>query len=37
MVLSSPIILQDYPAIAPESQGDFFDATEIDEILRCGS
>ena len=33
MLLSSPIILQDYPAIAPESQGDFFDATEIDEML----
>jgi len=33
MVLSSPIILQDYPAIAPESPGDLFDGTEIDEIL----
>lgn len=33
MLLSSPIILQDYPAIAPESPGDLFDATEIDEIL----
>lgn len=33
VMLSSPIILQDYPAIAPESQGDFFDATEIDEML----
>ena len=33
MVLSSPIILQDYPEIAPESPGDLFDATEIDEIL----
>ena len=33
LVLSSPIILYDYPAIAPESQGDMFDATEIDEIL----
>lgn len=33
VVLSAPIILQDYPAIAPESQGDLFDGTEIDEIL----
>lgn len=33
VMLSSPIILQDYPAIAPESQGDFFDATEVDELL----
>lgn len=33
VVLSAPIILQDYPAVAPESPGDFFDATEIDELL----
>lgn len=33
VMLSSPIIFYDYPAIAPESQGDFFDATEIDELL----
>jgi hydrogenase maturation protease len=32
-MLSSPIILYDYPQIAPESAGDLFDATEIDEIL----
>src|SRR2546423_3709683 len=32
-LLSSPIILYDYPEIAPESPGDLFDATEIDEIL----
>jgi hydrogenase maturation protease len=32
-VLSSPIILYDYPEIAPESPGDFFDGTEIDEML----
>lgn len=32
-MLSSPIILYDYPEIAPESPGDLFDATEIDEIL----
>jgi len=33
VMLSSPIILYDHPAIAPESHGDFFDATEIDELL----
>src|SRR5207248_4483771 len=33
VVLSSPIILYDHPVIAPESRGDLFDATEIDEIL----
>ncbi|MFG1814732.1 hypothetical protein ACGFIF_13265 [Kribbella sp. NPDC049174] len=33
VLLSSPIILYDHPRIAPESQGDLFDATEIDEIL----
>lgn len=33
LMLSSPIILYDYPQIAPESAGDFFDGTEIDEIL----
>ncbi|MDB4995482.1 MAG: hypothetical protein JWM74_2914 [Myxococcaceae bacterium] len=32
-MLGSPIILYDWPAIAPESQGDFFDATEMDEML----
>lgn len=32
-MLSSPIILYDYPQIAPESHGDLFDGTEIDEIL----
>lgn len=32
-MLSSPIILYDYPQVAPESAGDFFDATEIDEML----
>jgi hypothetical protein len=33
VVLGSPIILYDYPQIAPESKGDLFDGTEIDEIL----
>jgi hypothetical protein len=32
-VLSSPIILPDHPQIAPESPGDLFDATEIDQML----
>ncbi|WP_029247832.1 hypothetical protein [Schlesneria paludicola] len=32
-ILASPIILYDYPQIAQESPGDFFDATEIDEML----
>jgi hydrogenase maturation protease len=33
LMLSSPIILYDYPKIAPESAGDLFDGAEIDEIL----
>jgi hydrogenase maturation protease len=33
VLLSSPIILYDYPQIAPESPGPLFDGTEIDEIL----
>ncbi|MGQ0719657.1 MAG: hypothetical protein ACT4NP_20535 [Pseudonocardiales bacterium] len=33
VILASPIILYDYPVIAPESAGDLFDGTEIDEIL----
>jgi hypothetical protein len=33
LMLSSPIILYDYPRVAPESPGDLFDAGEIDEIL----
>jgi hydrogenase maturation protease len=32
-ILAAPIILYDYPQVAPESPGDLFDATEIDEIL----
>ncbi|MFI7047392.1 hypothetical protein [Streptosporangium sandarakinum] len=34
VLLSSPIILYDYPDTAPESPGDMFDATEIDEMLH---
>ncbi len=33
LMLSSPIILYDYPQIAPESRGDFYDGTEMDEML----
>jgi hypothetical protein len=33
LVLAAPIILYDHPQIAPESQSDLCDATEIDEIL----
>lgn len=33
VMLSSPIILYDYPQIADESAGPLFDGTEIDEIL----
>lgn len=32
-MLSSPIILYDYPQIAPESAGDLCDGLEIDEML----
>jgi hypothetical protein len=33
IMLASPIILYDYPDIAPESVGEFYDSTEIDELL----
>ena len=33
MMLCSPILLYDYPQVAPESAGDFYDATEMDEML----
>lgn len=32
-LLSAPIILSDYPQIAPESPGDMFDGGEIDQLL----
>ena len=32
-VLSSPIILPDYPEVAPESPGDLFDGGEVDQLL----
>lgn len=33
LVLSSPIVMDDHPRIAPESPGDSCDATELDELL----
>lgn len=32
-ILASPIILDDFPRIAPESPGDLFDGGEIDQLL----
>lgn len=32
-MLASPIILSDYPQIAPESPGLLFDSGEIDQLL----
>jgi hypothetical protein len=31
--LSSPIILYDFPSVAPQSEADTFDATEVDELM----
>jgi hypothetical protein len=33
VLLSSPIILEDHPRVAPESPGDLFDGGEIDQML----
>lgn len=33
LLLSTPIILEDHPQIAPESPGDLFDGSEIDQLL----
>jgi hypothetical protein len=33
MLLCSSITLYDFPQVAPESAGDFFDGTEMDEML----
>ena len=33
ILLLSPIILYDYPKTSPESAGDYFDGTEMDEML----
>ncbi len=32
-LLCSPIIVEDHPRLAPESPGDLFDSSEIDELL----
>ncbi len=32
-LLAAPIILEDYPRVAPESPGDLFDGGEIDQLL----
>jgi hypothetical protein len=32
-MLSAPIILEEYPRVAPESPGDLFDGGEIDQLL----
>lgn len=32
-ILASPVIVPDHPEIAPESPGDLFDGTEIDQLL----
>jgi len=33
VMLAAPIILPDHPRVAPESPGELYDGTEIDEIL----
>ena len=33
LMMASPVILYDHPTVAPQSPGDFFDGTEIDEML----
>jgi hypothetical protein len=33
LALSSPIILYDFPAVAPQTEGDTFDSLEIDELM----
>jgi hypothetical protein len=35
-LLASAIVLDDYPRVAPESPGDFFDGCEIDQLLVLG-
>ena len=34
LVLASPIILYDFPEVAKRSEGDSYDATEIDELIN---
>jgi hypothetical protein len=33
LLLAAPIILYDHPEVAPESPGQYYDATEVDELL----
>ena len=33
MLLGAAIVLPDHPQLAPESRGDLFDGTEIEEAL----
>ena len=37
LLIASPIILEDFPRVAPESPLDLFDSSEIDEILLRGT
>ncbi|KIE58220.1 hypothetical protein A946_08625 [Methylacidiphilum kamchatkense Kam1] len=37
LLLVSPIIIEDYPKLAPESHGQDFDATEIEELLALST
>lgn len=37
LLLASPIVLYDHPQIAPESPGDSFDGTEVDELLALST
>ncbi|HEX3468330.1 MAG TPA: hypothetical protein VHT05_09655 [Candidatus Elarobacter sp.] len=32
-LFAAPMILEDYPWVAPESRGDYFDGGEVDELL----
>ncbi len=36
LLLSSPIVLGDFPRVAPQTDTDHFDAAEIDELLTLG-
>ncbi len=36
LLLSSPIVLGDFPRVAPQTDVDHFDATEVDELLTLG-
>jgi hypothetical protein len=37
ILLASPIVLYDHPEVAPESPGQSFDATEVDELLTLST